>query len=813
MIQIEDIQIENFRGIRNLRLDLRSESFVVVGPNGTGKSGIVDALEFVLTGNVSRLGGRGSGELGLITHAPHVLCKENPENARVSATVRATSSDEVATLSRSVHRPSRFVLEPESDAVRAAIERIENHPEIVLSRREIIKFILTPPSQRAEDVQTLLRLEGLGKMRVSLRSAKGKLNSAVSVSRRKRDDAAADIARHFDLEEPSNDDLLKSLNERRVTLGIDSLVSLDVEDVSAGMTDERGDGAVNKATAGRDIRALLDSIGNDAPARDLADTLASTTAPVVEDPSLVQELDRKGLVDTGLDLLGDERCPLCDHTWPSVDALRSHLEAKVERLKQAGELSTRIEDASRALSTEVGAVVDAIGLVSRIANDLEQTTVVEGLTEWQESLRLTVADLTTVGGALSLGEQVIDDPLQVPAAAPGLIETVRSSVASLPDVSTKAEATSFLTLAQERLDKLKAGHSEFAAAVAAENAAAAAYDAYCEAQDGVLGRLYESVAATFAEYYGSMNSDEGTFTARLEPNEQQLNLLVDFYALGMFPPAAYHSEGHQDGMGVSLYLALMKHQLGDDFRLAVLDDVVMSIDADHRKHFCELLKNEFPDVQFIITTHDRVWARQMVTSQLIGSKRQLRIDRWDVENGPWVSAGTDFWDDIEIALNNNKVRDAASQLRHSLEWILSDLADHYRCPIPYSATGTYDLGDYLSAIKGRFRGLLSKAAEAANSWNDSEAMANVKSMKEAWTRLSLAQESEHWVVNRAIHYNEWANLSKPDFEPVVTAWREFLSFFECSECGSVFYVTKHDGKDDALRCDCRNTNMNLRKKP
>ena len=93
MIQIEDIQIENFRGIRNLRLDLGSESFVIVGPNGTGKSGIVDALEFVLTGNVSRLGGRGSGELGLSSHAPHILSKENPENARVSATVRAISSE------------------------------------------------------------------------------------------------------------------------------------------------------------------------------------------------------------------------------------------------------------------------------------------------------------------------------------------------------------------------------------------------------------------------------------------------------------------------------------------------------------------------------------------------------------------------------------------------------------------------------------------------------------------------------------------------------------------------------------------------
>jgi hypothetical protein len=31
--------------------------------------------------------------------------------------------------------------------------------------------------------------------------------------------------------------------------------------------------------------------------------------------------------------------------------------------------------------------------------------------------------------------------------------------------------------------------------------------------------------------------------------------------------------------------------------------------------------------------------------------------------------------------------------------------------------------------------------------------------------------------NKAIHYNEWADLSKNDFKPVVT---EFNNFFSCS---------------------------------
>lgn len=43
MIQIEEIEIVEFRGIRHLKRSLGRRSFGIAGPNGTGKSGIVDA--------------------------------------------------------------------------------------------------------------------------------------------------------------------------------------------------------------------------------------------------------------------------------------------------------------------------------------------------------------------------------------------------------------------------------------------------------------------------------------------------------------------------------------------------------------------------------------------------------------------------------------------------------------------------------------------------------------------------------------------------------------------------------------------------
>ena len=47
-------------------------------------------------------------------------------------------------------------------------------------------------------------------------------------------------------------------------------------------------------------------------------------------------------------------------------------------------------------------------------------------------------------------------------------------------------------------------------------------------------------------------------------------------------------------MGPCLYLALMKQTFGKDFTLCVLDDVLMSVDAGHRREISRLLKAEFP---------------------------------------------------------------------------------------------------------------------------------------------------------------------------------------------------------------------------
>src|SRR5215469_11902441 len=109
MIRLESVHIREFRGIRDLKLDLGGKTYSISGPNGTGKSGVVDAIEFALTGTISRLSGKGTGNLSVKSHAPHVDLRDNPAKSFVTIIVHILSINKSVSITRSVKDPSNAI--------------------------------------------------------------------------------------------------------------------------------------------------------------------------------------------------------------------------------------------------------------------------------------------------------------------------------------------------------------------------------------------------------------------------------------------------------------------------------------------------------------------------------------------------------------------------------------------------------------------------------------------------------------------------------------------------------------------------------
>lgn len=816
MIKIESVRILEFRGIRDLTLTMNRSNFVVSGPNGSGKSGVVDAIQFALSGEIYRLKGAGTGDLSLADHGPHVERRSDPDAACVTLNVYIPHLGKSATITRTIKKPKQPKIVPNDEVVKAVFAEVAEHPELTLARREIIKFIVTEATQRSRDVQTLLKLDDIDQVRATLKTTENKLKAEHTTAKMQSDSAEESLKRHLDIAALKSEDLLAAINKKRALLGLQPIPELKKDtDLSEGLAASQAQEAVgpNKESALADVKVLADAAekGIESSIKTAVESLLKNIAKVEADPLLLPMIRRHSFLQTGLDLIDSPQCPLCDAEW-EIDKLRSHVQAKLMRSKEAQALRDQIVGFGQSLSAEIIRVRGWIEPLKKLPE--AQGDVGARLTEWSGDLLAFYVSLSSLDGILGAKERIESGWAAAPAKLKADLKAVCAKISARPDKSATAEASAFLVVAQERLNSLRIARRNAEAKKSHAARGRAAYKTYNEVSEAALLTLYHEVEEEFGTYYRFINhDDEGEFKARFEPSEGKLGLLVDFHQKGMFPPGAYHSEGHQDGMGVCLYLALMRRVQGKDFTFVVLDDVVSSVDSQHRKQFCKLLKTKFAKTQFIITTHDQVWAKQLRTEGVINAKTAVAFHTWTVETGPVLDEVAEVWDKIDADLAKNEVPTAAGRLRRHLEFVAADLADELGAKVSFRADGSYDMGDMLSAVIGRQGDLLKSALKAAKSWEDKEQIAKIEGLQKARQEVLADVGGEQWIINKAIHYNEWADLSKNDFKPVVTAFRKLLEQFRCDKpkCDSWLSLTPRNDPVD-LRCPCGTFRLNLKEK-
>lgn len=815
MIEVNRITIKDFRGIRDLTIEMGGANFAVCGPNGTGKSGVVDALEFGLTGSISRLVGKGRGALSVKEHGPHVNSRTNPEKAVVTMEVTIPSLGKKATITRNVKSPKAPIIVPNEPAIRAVFEHVQQHPEFSLSRREIIKYVLAEPGERAKELQALLQLDKLETTRALLLKIANACARDLRPLESAREANASNLLRALGIAELKSPTLLAAVNEKRAVLGLPALVKLEATTSIRDGLETKGAPIpikVPKAQAKRDVVATQAALEEfwAFEAKKARDEAVAALTELKANEAKLTDITRDGLLATALELFDSEHCPVCETIWEPT-AFRTVVEAQRANLKEASEARKRVEAMLEPLLAQLETLTRMFDQLSGYARSLPEpldtapfVAVAEEATRRAGIARRFLPLDNTITALSDFGEM---------ANAWDHLAKLLSCIEALPEPTDRDAARDFLTVGQERLESWRRAMTDFVTAKAKAETAANVHAIYGHTTDKALEAIYKEVESEFRGYYRTINGDdEENFEAQLTPSLGKLGFEVDFYGKGFFPPGAYHSEGHQDGMGLCLYLALMKHLLGDQFVFAVLDDVLMSVDAGHRREVCTLLKTKFPNTQFVLTTHDSVWLNHMKSSKLIASKNAIIFRKWHVDHGPAEWKQTDVWMEIDDFVDKNEIRAAAGQLRHYLEYMSAEWCARLGGRVEYRSDGKYELGDLLPAAIGAMNDLYKKSKATAQSYGDDLRVDEIRKHQERFIKAAVVSQGDQWEINPAVHYNEWANFQREDFKPVVAAFKALENEFQCDTCGDLIYVVQTGKTKESARCGCAKVNLNLKAK-
>ena len=404
--------------------------------------------------------------------------------------------------------------------------------------------------------------------------------------------------------------------------------------------------------------------------------------------------------------------------------------------------------------------------------------------------------------------------LLAPEGISHLIKEINQAVTSKsPKLTPEQTAWDTLTQLEVTLKVYEEAKQEFILANTSYNYAKTLYDYFESARDNILKSLYAEISERFATLYCILHGDdEAEFSAEIAPDGPGLKLEVGFHGRGTHPPHALHSEGHQDSMGVCLHLVLAERLTEGLLNMIILDDIVMSIDSGHRRAFCQLIQQEFTNRQFLITTHDRAWVRQLQSVGLVSSRGLVEFYNWSVETGPRVSYEPDMWTRIKTDLDNSDVPSAAARLRRGSEQYFAMVCNLLEAPVRYKLDGQWELGELLPSAIHQYRKLLNDAKEAANSWNKRELLKSLKTLGKTAGMIFARTQAEQWALNANVHYNNWVNFTVKDFQPVVDAFGALYSLFGCVKCNGMLYLAKKGNTPIVVRCTCGKISWNLEKK-
>ncbi|MBA7577689.1 DNA replication and repair protein RecF [subsurface metagenome] len=828
-MKILKLEIKNIRGIPDFKIEPKGKSFVIYGPNGSGKSAVIDALDFLLTGKIARLSGEGTEDVSLREYGPHIDKVSDLSKVEVKAEIQVPGIVDIVSIHRKMQSPNELVYDAKHEAQLSQILELLNRGQYVFTRREVLKLITSKSSTRAQEIQKVLKLVELENTRANLvrvfNESKREYNAAKEALERAKQSVLSITGEtsYIDTE------VLNFINEQRAKLGGVKIDTLSSKEIQTGITGVKVNpsSVSHKLLSERVSNIKSSEVDKVSSNLDKADsTLKSIIIKIKEDELASWNAKRYTFTKDGIKLIRETgECPLCDNEWLEGE-LKNYLQERVEaestRQTELTENSKTIVDYANSFKIklqQLQELVRPLTLSETVKSNEIFTKGIQSINDWSNvlsNLSIALADpLENYENEKFPSSKV--KKLFVPDSLDAALKEFEEEIKKLfPEATPEQTAWDNLTKLVERIKIIEESQLTYENTLMILNRATALVKAYVEARDEVLESLYNKIKDRFVGLYKEMHgADEEEFSASFTPQDSGLKLKVDFYGRGLHPPNAMHSEGHQDSMGVCLFLALSEHLNTGLIDLVILDDVVMSVDVGHRRAFCSVLAKNFPDKQFIMTTHDTTWANQIRSEGLVNSKQMLKFYDWSVDDGRRIHYEADVWNRIEEDLKKNDISAASAKLRNGLEEFTRFVCHNLRAKVPYTLDDVGSMGDFLQAAIGTYNDLLSKAKVAANSWNRKDEVERLKQIDDKAKAIIKRALGEQWTINTTVHYNAWANLGKVDFTPVVYAFKELCdSVFSCDNegCESVLKVTLDGATISGVRCKCGNVNWNLIKK-
>ena len=776
-MRIKVIELSWFRGAADpVSLEPDCKSMVVYGVNGSGKSSFVDAVEYVLNGGkISHLAHEYSGK----HQEKAVPNTHKPQDRKIELKIKFKDDSELKT---EITRDGSAT----SSGAEAVAMGTWDYRRTVLRQDEIAAFI---HDTKGGKYSALLPLLGLHQMEVAaenLRQLAKTVEEQSKLKERKVTLKQIETRRTATFGTDSDDQILTKIKELHAKYCLDTAAARDAlsrcEELETALetrivgssADQRRHVALQDA-AELDLKAHVDAV------RSASVELAGTVEPLI-----AEKLEVLQSAGAFVAKLGDEKevkCPACGQSIP-VFAFQAHIKAEREGLRE-------IIDTFDTRKAAIGTLCDT---VKSLKSALGKTDV----ESWRGELaKGPLADnIAHLDGINAETLRTSRDGEDLKALEDKLLPLIDAAASASKDAPPDAQQLS--------TDKkmVEAGKTVIAATELA--AAAARAEALTSFITSLERGIREEIRLRSKTVIDDVSADIQAMWAILHPGEaikdvrlylpgeadKAIDIGLMFYGVEQESPRLTLSEGYRNSLGLCIFLAMAKREADKD-RPLFLDDVVVSLDRNHRGMIAELLEKEFNGRQVVILTHDREWyteLRQRLDGKSWVFKALLPYETPDI--GIRWSRKTTTFDDARAQLKE-RPDSAGNDARKIMDVELAPIAERLQIRLPYLRADKNDkrmAHDFLA----RFVSDGKKCFQKKKAGEDYDVHKDAIDAFDQADRLLVS-----WA-NRASHTFD---LVRPEATKLIDVCEKALEFFECPSCGKGVWFADAEGSE-WVQCQC-----------
>ncbi|MCZ4408354.1 AAA family ATPase [Cryomorphaceae bacterium 1068] len=698
MVKLNNIGVKGLRGVRNdLSIYLNGKSALLYGDNGSGKSSLSDVLDWFFYDRIDHLAGEEIGRKGYEALRNIFLNEEEPGTLELKFSKYQLDSAKTIELKNG---SLKSTLSNDSDEF-ATYLRNSHEENLTLRYKELVTFVLSSKTDKLRALSEIIGYSKVTDTRDALRGVYNRLSKEIKTKGFDNliNHQQSQIIEQFGQNVTTAEQFIGVVNEivEPFNLGIEIKVLKDINEVLKKIK-KPDDSKVVKQEAF--LLKIEESLVNLPTNLEEVETqyndYKSKFDAIVSDIDKLRKLTIEQLLTTGKELVSKESyieniCPLCEQD-KDKEALLNEIEARIAELEEIKKETKELNDANTSFQQQIRntlrplqSLLDdkLIGETGNSALKSNIETLIKAINKYQGSVKVKVGSESKLESEADL--IVRRKPIDTLSSdCKAQLEEIKKSRKKDP----KWEAYGKIYTASRAFAQILRLRKEKNAYEKQRDTLEVVYRRFLNKQKEALDAFLDNFSEKIDEIYQFLNPGEKVENIKLIPlekNNELSGITIQFDFLDnkdVTPPHKFLSESHINCLGLAFFLTSVE-AFNKENKFMILDDVISSFDANHRKRFADLLIEKYGDYQIILLTHEKTWFDIV--------KNLVRNKNWEVKTIKHNEVKGTYMDEspqslrerIEKKISDRDEYGLGNDTRKYLEHLLKHIAFNLEVKVSY----------------------------------------------------------------------------------------------------------------------------------